>query len=448
MKVLAGLPACGAAIPLRLSASVRANMSAPKAGCRGDILMANVLFYPALPSRPLLLDQLFRAVWHFLPALQKLDRLIFPYCGDDFALLDADQTLAAARAYLSRDFDPAIADYAPRFRGKIQFLHTGAGDLSDVAGQLPALSTVIVWNLSDPRFAAVGKQIADRHRAELVLADPAVVQQETLLTLRGVHKLFEQRELHDLVNESYRRFSECLKLWKGQTMSLFGNGPSLAKVVAAKAPIRGHLRAICNSTIGDLAALEHLKPQLMFCGDPVQHCGVSLYAGRFRADLARAMEEPGRILFTQLGYVPYFREALPAGAHDRVIGIGNDRRPQFNIDLDKEFLTAATANIFTMIVLPVALTISKEIDIYGCDGMSFAAATKPWSHANEDDYMGKMAVTHRVHAGFWKRNYEEEFWSYCKDMEDILSLASARGAAIHARTASYVPALAKRFKAL
>lgn len=410
--------------------------------------MANVLFFPALPNRPLLLDQVFRAVWHFLPALKKLDRLIFPYGGDDFALLDADQILGAARAYLSRDFDPAIAGYAPRFQGKIQFLHTQAGDLSDVASQLPPLKTVVAWNLSDGRFAAVAREIADRHGAELVLADPAVVQQETLLTLRGVHKLFEQRELHDLVNDSYRRFSAYLKAWKGQTISLFGNGPSLAKVVASKAPIRSNLRGICNSTIGDAAALDYLKPQLMFCGDPVQHCGVSLYAGRFRADLARAMEDPSRVLLTQLGYVPYFREALPASAHDRVIGIGNDRRPQFNIDLDKEFLTAATANIFTMIVLPVGLTISKQVDIYGCDGMSFAAATKPWSHANEDDYMGKMAVTHRVHAGFWKRNYEEEFWSYCKDMEDILAAASARGIEVHARTPSYVPALAKRFRSL
>jgi hypothetical protein len=410
--------------------------------------MANVLFFPALPNRPLLLDQLFRAVWHFLPAVQKIDRLIFPYGGDDYALLDADQILGTARAYLSRDFDPAIADYARRFQGKVQFLQTQVGDVSDAVAQLPELSTVVVWNLSDGRFAALAKQIAGRSGAEVVLADSAVVQQETLLTLRAVHKLFEQRELHDLVNDSYRRFSSYLNAWKGQSISLFGNGPSLAKVVEAQAPIRSSLRGICNSTIGDAAALDYLKPQLMFCGDPVQHCGVSLYAGRFRADLARAMQDPIRVLLTQLGYVPYFREALPVAAHDRVVGIGNDRRPQFNIELDKEFLTAATANIFTMIVLPVGLTISKQVDIYGCDGMSFATATKPWSHANEDDYMGKMAVTHRVHPGFWKRNYEEEFWSYCKDMEDILSVASARGIEVHARTPSYVPALAKRFKSL
>jgi hypothetical protein len=408
--------------------------------------MANVLFLPALPNRPELMDQLFRAVWHFLPALKKLDRLIFPYSGEDFALLDADQILNSARVYLNRDFDPAIAEYAPRYQGKIQFLATKSGDPNAITASLPPLKTIVVWNLSDGGFVAAAKAIAARSGAEVVLADPTVVQQETLLTLRGVHKLFEQSELHELVTDSYRRFSERLKGWKGQPISLFGNGPSLAKIVAAKTPIAPGLRGICNSTIGDEAALAFLKPQLMFCGDPVQHCGVSLYAGRFRADMARAMQDPSRFLLTQLGYVPYFREVLPASAHDRLIGIGNDRRPQFNVELDKEFLTAATANIFTMIVLPVGFTISKQVDIYGCDGMSFAAATKPWSHANEDDYMGKMAVTHRVHAGFWRRNYEEEFWSYCKDMEDILSAASARGIEVHARTPSYVPALAKRFR--
>lgn len=56
-----------------------------------------------------------------------------------------------------------------------------------------------------------------------------------------------------------------------------------------------------------------------------------------------------------------------------------------------------------------------------------------------------MAVTHRVHAGFWDRNYEEEFWSYCKDMEDILAAAEKTGAKVRSRSPSYVPALAKRF---
>jgi hypothetical protein len=202
---------------------------------------------------------------------------------------------------------------------------------------------------------------------------------------------------------------------------------------------------VCNSTIADEAALAHLKPALLFCGDPVQHAGASLYAGKFREDLARAMAAPDRYVVTQLGYVPYFNEILAEEARERVIGIGNDRRPKFNIDLEAEYVTAATANIFTMLVLPVAFTVSTRVDIFGCDGMAFAQATKPWSHANESDYMGKMAVTHRVHPGFWQRNFEEEYWSYCQDMEDILIDAEAKGVQVAARTPSFVPALAKRY---
>jgi hypothetical protein len=128
-----------------------------------------------------------------------------------------------------------------------------------------------------------------------------------------------------------------------------------------------------------------------------------------------------------------------------VVGVGLDRRRTFNVDLKQEFVVAATANVFTMLVLPVAFTLSKAVDIYGCDGMPFAQATKPWGHANETDYMGKMSVTHRLHPGFWRRNYEEELGSYYQDMEEIISAAEGGGCQVRSRTASYVPALAKRY---
>ncbi len=401
--------------------------------------MADILFYPPFPSRPQLFDQLFRSVWHFLPALQKIDRLVFPYSGDDYALLDTAQILSMAKLYLNRDLDPAIADFAPSYQGKVEFPDAKSFDPARYR-----LKGIVVWQTSD-QAVTEARRIAAQTGAEIVFADPATVQQETLLTIRFVYQLFEQSELEQLVMQCYRAFQQRLKAWKGKSVAAFGNGPSLAKVVSVRVDPKADLRMICNSTLGDEAALDHLNPEILFCGDPVQHCGASLYAGKFRQDMARAMEVPSRVLITQLGYVPYFRLLVPESAHERIIGIGNDRRPKFNLDLTQEFLTAATANIFTMLVLPVALTISKQVDIYGCDGMSFAVATKPWSHANEDDYMGKMAVTHRVHGGFWRRNYEEEFWSYCQDMEDILAAAAGAGASVRARTPSFVPALAKRY---
>lgn len=409
--------------------------------------MADILFYPPLPSRPQLYDQLFRSVWHFLPALDKVGRLIFPYAGDDFALLDISSILDMARIYLSRDLDPAIADFAPRYAGKIALPQSKSRAPADYIAAYPGLKGVIVWSC-DAQTVAAAHAIAAATGADVVMADPFAVQQETLLLMRFVYKLFSQEELGALVNECFGRFSAGLKEWKGRNVSAFGNGPSLAKVVEAKIDPGPTVRAVCNSTIGDEAALAHLDPELLVCGDPVQHWGASLYAGRFRADLKRAMANPRRRLITQLGYVPYFTAVMPEETHARAIGIGNDRRPKFNIDVAGEFITAATANVLTMLVLPVAFTITGSrgiADIFGCDGMAFAAATKPWSHANEDDYMGKMAVTHRVHPGFWKRNYEEEYWSYCQDLEDIMQAAEAAGITVRARTPSFVPALGKRY---
>lgn len=408
--------------------------------------MPDVLFYPPFPNRPLLFDQLFRSVWHFLPAAEKVARLVFPYGGDDFALLDAAQTLAMARVYLNRDFDPAIADYAPRFAGKVSLIEDRAIDPAPYTkARYPDLKGIIVWHVGDAGVVAAARQIAAQTGAEIIWADPNTVQQETLQTMRFVYKFFAHSEMEAMVHDSYGNFRRMQKKWQGRPISAFGNGPSLGKFVEAKLDPGPTLRAICNSTIGDEAALAHLKPELMFCGDPVQHCGVSLYAGHFRQDLAKALADPNRVVFTQLGYINYFRELVPEDVRARIIGVGNDRRAGFNIDLGAEFITAATANIFTMLVLPVAFTLSKAVDIYGCDGMSFAAATRPWSHAQEDDYMSKMAVTHRVHGGFWQRNYEEEFWSYCRDMDEILTAAEAKGIHVTSRTPSFVPALAKRY---
>lgn len=404
--------------------------------------MATILFYPAFPDRASLYDQLFRAVWHFSPMVERITQLVFPYGGDDKALIDVDQSLSRAKLFLSKDFDPHIAEIAPEYQARVTISdpHERLDDLSDVKG-------ILVWDSSDPATMRNAQTMAKSYGAEVVHVDPKRAQQETLNVIRFAYTLWTAEELSGLVENSYSIFRTYYDGWKGKAVSAFGNGPSLGRVIQEQARVEDSLRAVCNSTIGDQAALDYLQPELLFCGDPVQHCGVSMYAGAFRRDLAKAMETPNRVLFTQLGYVPYFRSVTPEAAHNRIIGVGNDRRAVFNLDLTAEFLTAASANIFTMLVLPVAFTLSDQVDIYGCDGMAFGSATKPWSHSNEDDYMGKMSVTHRVHSGFWDRNYEEEYWSYTRDLGDLIDLAEKGGRTVCVRTPSYVAALAKRHKA-
>jgi len=404
--------------------------------------MADILFYPPFPARPQLLDQLYRTVWNFLPAIDRIGKLIFPYAGGDFALLDAEQYLAMADPYLSRDFDPAIARYAPRYSGKVAIVADPTGDPSRYTAPLRA---VIVWSGADARAVAAARTIAQRTGAEVLYADPLTVQQETLATIAFVFRLFGEEDLKRLAMDCGNTFFRHMPTWHQRPAAVFGNGPSLATVLGEKREWGNAVRIICNSTIADPDALSALAPELLVCGDPIQHCGCSLYAGRFRADLAAAMTDDKRVLITQLGYVPYFKEVLAPESHARIVGIGLERRSKFNVDLAREFSVTATANIVTLLVLPVAFTFASQIDIYGCDGMPLAQATKPWSHAGEADYMSKMGVTRRVHPAFWRRNYEEEFLSYCQDMEEIIAMGGQKGVPVRSRTPSYVPALAKRF---
>lgn len=401
--------------------------------------MVNLLFYPDFPNQKSLCDQLYRAVWHFSPMVQRIDRLIFTYSGSDFSEIDGEQYLTDASKYLSEDFDTHIATVAPKFCGKIRVTEEAKHQ------RVEKIDAVLVWNTKDALTSAKAQDIADKHSAQVVVIDPDAVQQETLEAIRFAYSLWDVEELNRLVEDSYALFLSHAERWQGRVINAFGNGPSLEKIVTNKIDIGDGVAAVCNSTIADHAALSHLKPEMLFCGDPVQHCGVSKYAGEFRTALAASLSDPSRVLFTQLGYVPYFRSITGPECHDRIIGIGNDRRSAFNLDLSAEFITAATANIFTMLVLPVACTVSKDINVFGCDGMSFSASTKPWSHSNEDDYMGRMAVTHRVHPGFWRRNYEEEYWSYCRDLGELLNTAEKTGHKVCVRTPSYVPALAKRY---
>lgn len=403
--------------------------------------MADILFWPPFPNRERLYDQLFRAVWHFLPFLDKIDRLIFPYAGDDYLLIDVPQTLNLANVFLNRDYDPAIADYAKRFQGKVQVIrHDGALAPDTVKN----LYGIVVWYAAVAPLNADARDIAERTGCQVAWADPALVQQETLEMVKFALGLQPKEEIDRLLSNSVYLFFEHLKRWHGKPMSVFGNGPTLQQVVEQKFDPGPTLRTVCNSTISDAVALAHLKPEILFAGDPVQHGGASLYAGRFREDLTKAlMADDNRVFITQLGYVPYFKLVVPEAAHRRIIGVGNQRGGDFNVDLTEKFFSTATANIFTMLVLPVAFTISKSVDIYGCDGQSFSKAAQPWGHANEDDYMGKMAVTHRLHPAFWKRDFAEELISYYGDMDEIILAAEKKGVRVRSITPSYVPALAK-----
>ncbi len=156
--------------------------------------MAVLLFYPAFPNRHSLYDQLFRAVWHFLPMVDHLERIVFPYSGDDFQHVDVEEILSRADAYLPDDFDPAIAGCANKFSNKVEIIHE-----SKATSAIPDLKGIVVWNTSSPSTVTKAQALAKNAGADVVLVDPERVQQETLEIVRFAYSLWSQEELSALV---------------------------------------------------------------------------------------------------------------------------------------------------------------------------------------------------------------------------------------------------------
>ena len=128
--------------------------------------MAEILYFPKFSDRPRLFNHLYRSILYFLPAVNKIDRIIFYYSGDDFPLLDCSQLLNSAKSYLSRDFDSAIANYAPEFDGKIEIRRTV--ESHEYAEEPESLKGILVWNTSDDMSVQSAKSLAEKTGAELV----------------------------------------------------------------------------------------------------------------------------------------------------------------------------------------------------------------------------------------------------------------------------------------
>ncbi len=172
--------------------------------------MAALLFYPAIPDRNTFYDQLFRVVWHFVPMVKKIDRMIFLYSGNDHRDIDVDEILNQSARFLPKDCDPMIADFAPRFSGKTQLL-----DAITLPPEISDLQGVIVWDTTQSATVGQAQQIAKDSEAEAVLADPNRTQQETLKSIRFAYSLWTQEELNSLVETSYARFLSLNELLPG-----------------------------------------------------------------------------------------------------------------------------------------------------------------------------------------------------------------------------------------
>jgi len=224
---------------------------------------------------------------------------------------------------------------------------------------------------------------------------------------------------------------------------VFATGPSLSRVFDTEIPERA-VKVVCNSMVRNDDLLSHIQPDVLTFADPVFHYGPSEYAAQFRADAVRAIKEhdcwcvvspPGDVLL---------QTQFPEVA-DRIIGIPARSTPStFHFPRPDELWVRSTANIMTLLMLPVASALTDHVHVFGADGRE-EDESYFWEHSSIAQYDGLMNSAVQSHPSFFRdRLYTDYYDQHVERLRELVEFGEAQGKQYDSLTPSHVPVLHER----
>lgn len=181
---------------------------------------------------------------------------------------------------------------------------------------------------------------------------------------------------------------------------VFGTGPSLGKMYLND--YSDGYRIVCNSIVKDKATWQHIQPHLFVAADPVNHFGISSYAKQFRKDfIARFKEHPSVILVYPDLYHVFMIRAFPDFA-ERFCPIPTvNAYHSINTNLINNYWLKDPDNILTLLLLPLAATLTKEIRLVGFDGRQ-KKDKYFWDHSQKHNYNDLISTVKDTHPSYYK----------------------------------------------
>jgi hypothetical protein len=228
----------------------------------------------------------------------------------------------------------------------------------------------------------------------------------------------------------------------GGTALVMGTGPSAQQVDPSA--VTADLRILCNSAVRDLDLIRALAPDVIAFYDPVFHYGPSRYAAQFRKDLLLALDECDAEIVTsyELGHILLSHHPKLAS---RTTIIDGGPRYDWQIPTGDPATTKQATNVLVSLLLPVAFAMADVIQIAGCDGRK-SSEKYFWQHNRQIQYSDEMMQTvFAAHPAFFKYiDYGSFYAQHCRELEELLSFAEAKGKVIEPITPSWIPALISR----
>jgi FkbM family methyltransferase len=390
--------------------------------------MTKLCYFPIVNTETELIDIVSRVAWFlsFCP----LSQIVIPV---------ASERLHHVKWSVAPGMDSAIAKSFSEVRKKIVLVSvTSEVDLesylvdADIILKWRAKIVPEIFSPQKLKLLEVGKKVW--------FVDPSHTRMEGSFYIEvGLH-LLEDREA--LVLENKRKFDAlAARLGRFKRAYVMATGPSVWRYRIFD--YEDAISLVCNSVILDDDLMSRVKPQVLVFADPIFHFGPSQYAAEFRKRLRDAARIYDFTIVIPFKYYGLFVSTMPELRH-RTIAIPFVKERPFNFDLSGDFEVRSTANILTLLLIPLAATFADEIGILGCDGRPLHENTYFWGHNQKTQINDKMANIREVHPAFFAIDYNDYYLEHCQTLDSGLRDGERLGKRFESLGFSHIPALKSR----
>ena len=219
----------------------------------------------------------------------------------------------------------------------------------------------------------------------------------------------------DIVNKSQLLFNNIkLKFVNDSKLKkiyLFGTGPSLSNAINFH--WNDGIRLVCNTIVKNKVLWNHINPNIIVAGDAIYHFGISKFSKQFRNDLKLRLAETDTYFIYPMEFHSFLSERL-SDFKDKLIPIPVQNKTSFNYSFDKSFTLPQLGNSLNLLSFPVAVNLSKNINLWGYDGKA-PNDNDFWKNSNDNFYQELVDELKLIHPGFFKY-FLDDPKKYSKDV--------------------------------
>ena len=403
--------------------------------------------FPAFTEREDLIDELARSVWYFEPVIETTSKLYIMVRDMGISTADVQAMLQDFGAVLPKFFAPQIIERAKQWVDRVE-VHVDKDHHLERTWSAPGTNIVLCWAAHTKERYAQMMDIGSRCGVIYTFGSVKTNIGEAANRARIVHEMLSPERKADIRERAPEVLRKLREELTGREAYVYGSGPSVSQLIDADFDFGDGFHIVCNSLVKNDELMDIIKPKIVVCADPVFHAGPSEYAAEFRRTLNRFLDRHDAYVVTLIDYVATLCADLDPKHWDRLIGVSQSDDVQTNLDLADNQVVAPTENILTLLMFPLATTLSDKVSILGCDGRSFVQDSYFWAHDKKSQFSNLMDDTKVVHPAFFKRNFNDYYISHCLVLERMFTAAEEQGARVRLITPSYLPPLAKRYEAV